>query len=120
MDPDELDDLVVDTTYETHGLRATYQPPSSGDPVPDILLVPHQPPQDQPRSASMEFGGALSIAEGFMTMLVRASQLTLPEAEGQFTFVGGKLNGQVYRVGEAPTDHDIQAREWRLKLQKLA
>lgn len=119
MHPDELDDLVVDTAYDTHGLSATYQPPS-GDAVPDILLVPHQPPADQTRTASLEFGGSLSIAENYMTMLVRASQVAAPMAEGQITFTQGKLQGQVYRIGEQPTAHDLQAREWRLKLQKLS
>lgn len=119
MDPDELDDLVVDTAYDTHGLRATYTSPS-GDIVPDILLVMHQPPQDQVRSGSMEFGGSLSIAENYLSVLVRAAQVELPEQEGQVTFTAGKLKDQVFRIGEAPTAHDIQAREWRLKLQKLA
>lgn len=119
MEPDEMDDLVVDITYETHGLVATYQPPS-GDAVPAVLLVPHQPPADQTRSGSLEFGGSLSIAENYLTMLVRAAQLANPEADGVFTFDAGRLAGKSLRIGEAPTAHDIEGREWRLKLQSLA
>lgn len=119
MDPDDMDDLMVDLTYETHGLVATYQAPT-GPAVPDVLLVMHQPPQDQVKTASLEFSGSLSIAENYLTMLVRASQVAAPQAEGQFTFTKGKLLGQVFRIGEEPEAHDIQAREWRLKLQKLS
>ncbi|KQV66635.1 hypothetical protein [Caulobacter sp. Root343] len=119
MDPDDMDDLVVDVAYETHGLRATYQP-SSGDAVPDILLVMHQPPADQVRTAGFDLSQGLSVAENYLTMLVRSSQVEAPAEDETITFVGGRLGGKVFRIGEAPTDHDMQGREWRLKLQKLS
>jgi hypothetical protein len=111
--------MVVDLTYETHGLAATYAPPS-GAAVPDILLVLHQPKADQARSSAFDLNGGLSIAENVLTACVRSSEVAQPEAEGTFTFNGGKLAGQVFRLGADPTAHEGQTREWRLKLQKVA
>ena len=120
MDPD-IDEMVIDSTYDVHGVPVRFEP----GPASDVLVCIHAPPQDQARAAAAEFGGGgFSIAESYLTVLVRAASFVSPDPApmegGQVTFQSGRLAGAVFRIGQAPKDHDAAGYEQRLSLQKVS
>lgn len=120
MDP-EFDEMTIDIAYEVHGVRVRFVP----GPASDVLVCGHAPPQDQARAAAMEFaGGGFSVAEGALTVLVRASSFAAPDpapTEGaELTFQNGPRAGQVWRIGQAPKEHDDSGYELRLSIQKVS
>jgi len=117
VDPDDLDDMMIDLTYETHGLVVTYAPTSGDAASDDILVCLHQPADTE-----RDFGPAfrdLEIAEKAIHVLVRKSQIAQPAVEDTLTFPSGPLNAKAFRLGQDPVAHDAAGREWRLALQSL-
>lgn len=107
--------MMIDLTYETHGLLVTYVPASADTASYDILVCAHQPADTE-----RDFGPAfrdLQIAEKAIHVLVRASQINQPAVEDQIMFTSGRLKDRVWRVGQDPVAHDVGGREWRLALQ---
>lgn len=120
MDP-EIETLAIDSTYDVHGVPVRFDP----GPASDVLVCFHQPPGDQRAMAVAEFtGGGFSVAESYLTVLVRASSFVSPDPApmegGQVTFQSGRLAGAVFRIGQAPKDHDAAGYEQRLSLQKVS
>lgn len=116
MDP-EIETLAIDSTYDVHGVPVRFDP----GPASDVLVCFHQPPSDQRAMAVAEFTGGLSIAEAYLTALVRTSTAPGLVEGGQVAFQRGPLVGQTFRIAQHPRAHDggVAGYELLLTLQKL-
>lgn len=116
MDAD-LTRSVVDDAFEGLGTPdCLYQPPGGGSSVEGLVLILHRPSAERSRGGVRFSGGEMSFETDLKPayIIVRRSQLAAPEEGGVFT-----RNGVQWRIGDEPTDDDVEGYSVRCSVVKL-
>jgi len=116
----ELAESVIDDAFEALGTPdCRYQPPGSGPAVLGIRLLRHRRAGERSRGGLMLGRGGLETTDRPQSIIVRASEVPQPLAQGVLTMPlkgGGERN---FIIGEDPVEDDIHGLSWRCSVEVI-
>jgi|GEM_PF-1768214 len=116
----ELAASVIDDAFQAFGRQGCrYEAPAGGPVTTDLVLIRHRRAADRQRSG-MAFGrGGFETTDKPEALLVRRAQLAQPEVDGVFVMPTPGGGEQRFRIGEDPTEDDVNGIAWRCAVVAL-
>ena len=110
-------DRLTDAVYGKFGLPATYSPPGDEATTCTVQVVRSGSAIGTDPYTPITFSGSgLHVAIVEIDVLVRKSEIELPEAGGAFVVYTDETMSErmaLFRIGQDPIDYDADGREWR-------